>query len=110
MQTSTWDGFTLTVGAGEDGVWAVYGCLHTSQIGVDTNFSEILIFVNGVEQASETSGYVVAGTGNGVSVTAHIVLNVGDTLQIKYYQQSSGTALYSVPDNRTRMSAFLISK
>jgi len=108
-QTSTFDGLTLTCGAGEDGVWAVYGALHTAQIGVAVNFASIALFVNGAEAATESMGNMSANTGNGLSVTAHVQLAVGDQLQVRFYHQA-GTNMFSSPDNRTRMSAFLISK
>ena len=109
MQTSTFDGLTLAVGAGEDGVWAVYGALHSSLVSADCNFCSVSLFVNNIEQATESQSSLPSGTGTGISVTAHIQLAVGDQLQVRFYNQCP-TGMTSTPDNRNRMSAFLISK
>jgi len=110
MQTSTFDGYNLTIGAGEAGVWDMYSCVHLGQIGVDCNFMSMSIFVNGQEMATDSVGTIVAGTGSSPSVADRIRLQVGDVVQFKCYQQANGGALnYTVPDNRTSCSAYLIS-
>jgi len=109
LQTSTFDGTRLVIGAGEDGIWAIYAAVHLAQIGRDCNFTSMSVEVNGQIAAIESSGTIIAGTGNNLSTTAHLQLNVGDTVTGACYQQS-GITNNSVPDNSTRFSAWLISK
>jgi len=110
MQTSTFDGYSLTVGTGEAGVWDMYACTHLGQIGVDCDFSSMSIFVNGIEMATDSVGTIVAGSGQSPSVADRIRLQVGDVVQFKCYQQANGGALnYTIPNNRTSCSAYLIS-
>jgi hypothetical protein len=109
LQTSTFDGFRLTIGAGEDGVWAIYGSIHQQQ-GGGANYTEVMILnqTTGVQVAVESSGNLAAGTGNSMSAGAHVLLNVGDVVAVAYYQQ--GAPVYLQPDTSQRFSAWLISK
>ena len=109
LQTSTFDGFRLTVGAGEDGVWCVYGSVHQQQAG-GANYTEIFInnLTTGVQLAVESTGPITAGTGNSLSCSAHVLLNVGDVIAVEYYQQ--GAPVYTQPDTSMRFSAWLTSK
>lgn len=113
LQTSTFDGFTLTIGAGENGVWDLYGSVHAGFCSTDSNYSEIIIFRNysqggGVEIGVESAGYIQANTGNQLSANTMCYLNVGDQVQVKFYQQ--GAPLYTGPNDSTRFSAWLVSK
>jgi hypothetical protein len=108
MQVSSWDGFNLTVGTGEDGVWAVYAAMHTQVAGVASNFSQVGIFVDGVQQAATAHGDMSAGTAMSIGITAHVPVAVGQKIQARFYHQAPGTTIYSAPDNATRLSAYLI--
>jgi hypothetical protein len=110
LQTSTFDGFRLTVGAGEDGVWAIYASVHAGFCSTDSNYSEIIIqqLNTGVELAVESAGYIQANTANQLSASAHVLLNAGDQVAALFYQQ--GHPLYTSPDTSMRFSAWLISK
>jgi hypothetical protein len=111
MQTSTWDGFTLTVGAGEDGVWDVYGSVHMQQVGTDANYAQMIIEnkTTGEQDATESTGQMVAGTGLSLSAGAIMKLNVGDRISSAFYHQA-GIAWFTQPDTSMRFTAYLISK
>jgi len=61
-----------------------------------------------VQLAVESTGPIVAGTGNSLSCSAHVLLNVGDVIAVEYYQQ--GAPVYTQPDTSMRFSAWLTSK
>jgi hypothetical protein len=109
LKTSTFDGLRLTVGIGEDGVWDVYGSVH-QQPGAGANYTEIIMvnLTTGVQLAVESSANLPASTGNSMSATAHVQLNVGDVIACEYYQQ--GAPVYTQPDTSMRFSAWLVSK
>jgi hypothetical protein len=109
LKTSTFDGFRLTVGAGEDGVWDIYGSVHQQQ-GGGANYTEIIMvnLTTGVQLAVESSAGLPGNTGNSMSATAHVQLNVGDVICCEYYQQ--GAPVYTQPDTSMRFSAWLVSK
>jgi len=109
LQTSTFDGSRLVIGAGEDGIWAIYASVHLIQISRDCNYASMSVFVNGQGAAIESSGMIVSGTGNALSATSHLQLNVGDVVTGNVYQQA-GITNFTSPDNYTRFSAWLISK
>jgi hypothetical protein len=111
LKTSTFDGLTLTIGAGEDGVWALEGGIHLQQIGVDCNYASVFISVNGAGNvvAIQGTSSIVAGSGTELSCSCSAKLNVGDQVQCRVYQQA-GVANYSQPDETSCLSGFLISK
>jgi hypothetical protein len=110
LQTSTFDGATLTVGAGEAGIWAVFASVHLAKIGVDCNYASVFIDLNNGIAALTSNGGNVAGSENALCVQDHIPCQVGDKLTFRVYHQAYGYAtMYTVPDETTSMSAYLIS-
>ena len=108
MQTSTFDGLKLTVGAGEAGLWDVRGQWIMPQIGVNTNNLATAILVNGGNVAMESNSTVI-NTAASCFVSSTIRLHVGDTVQIQAYQQS-GTTVTAENSNRQYFSGYLVSR
>lgn len=109
MLTSTFDGVTLTVGAGEDGIWSIYGSLHTQYLSTEQGMSTISVYVNGGGYIQNSDGLYPPATAIVMGVTGTLQLKVGDQVQIRYYQQGVPSVLSS-PDPTTRMTAYLVSK
>jgi hypothetical protein len=109
MQTSTFDGQTLTVGAGENGIWSIYGSLHTQYLSTEQGMSTLSVYVNGGGLSSNSDGLYPPATAIVMGVTGTVLLNVGDQVQIRYYQQGV-PQVQSSPDPTTRMTAYLVSK
>lgn len=106
-RNSTWNGNTLTVGAGEAGLWFVSSCCHIAAPAGGVYCSHG-INVNGSQVAQGSSSAGNSGDAQDPSVSTIIKTSVGDTIDARAYQQT-GSTQNALNDNRTRFSAFLIS-
>ncbi|KAA2237660.1 hypothetical protein [Salinarimonas soli] len=107
LSTSTWDGTTLTVGAGEAGLWLVSASVHFALASAGA-YSSVGIYRNGLEIALGASQSGNAGDAASPSTATIIKCNAGDTLAAYAYQQTGSTKNTS-GTTRTRFAAFLIS-
>jgi hypothetical protein len=109
MKTSTWNGNTLIVGAGEAGLWQItaqWQFPHT--IPFEVGHISTTVSVNGVNV-----GTAVANTPGNTATSAQVNviarLNVGDTVRIYGYHQA-GITVYSVGDFSQNCTAYLVSR
>jgi hypothetical protein len=109
MQTSIWDGTVLTVGAGEAGLWDITAKWSMPQIGIDTNYFSIGVYLNGSTIEAFTATNTFAGTAGTVEVNCVLKLNVGDKIQIEAYQQSGITVSATNLAAYQYIAAYLIS-
>lgn len=102
--TSTYASNTLTIGAGEAGVWLFEGFTQFTSGGAGLGFTSVSLRKNGAQVAigGENAG---AGLSSYDTFCKPIVADVGDTFQWFGFQQS-GTTLSSASQSA---SAFLIS-
>jgi hypothetical protein len=106
--TSTFTGnTTLTIGAGEAGIWNLNAAVHMPLLGTGF-FEQILFWQNDVQVFTGTTTTSTAGGGSYVAVSCNRAVNVGDTLKVAIYHQY-GSNLTTVPDQTTNFSAMLIS-
>lgn len=105
--TSNFNGTTLTIGAGEAGIWDINAAVHVPIQGA-SGFEQIGIWKNGVQVFTGTTTTGQAGTGSYVEVSANLVCAAGDTIQILFYHQY-GSTISTANDQTTNFSAFLIS-
>jgi hypothetical protein len=105
--TSTFNGTTLTIGAGEAGIWDIRSNIHIPGQGTGA-FEQIAIFQNGAQVETGTTTTSLAATGSYVQVAGSIVTNVGDTIVVKFYHQY-GSTISTAADNTTNFSALLAS-
>lgn len=99
---------TLTIGAGEAGIWEIAASVHMPT-ATNAYFEQIAIWQNGIQVDTGTTTNADVGGGSYVAMSANIKTVVGDTIQIKMYHQSSSGTLTTAADETTNFSAFLIS-
>ena len=109
MQTSTFDGFTLTVGAGEAGLWDINAQWVFPQNGYGANNISALILLNGGGPLSMATDNTPANTGATCFVAAITRLRVGDRIQLGAYHQCPVT-ITTENSQRQYLSAYLISR
>jgi hypothetical protein len=106
--TSTFtSGTTLTIGAGEAGIWDINAAIHVP-VQSSGAFEQIAIFQNGTQVFTGTTTTSTAGGGSYVEVSANIVCAVGDVIRIEFYHQY-GITISTANDQTTNFSACLIS-
>jgi hypothetical protein len=108
MVTSTFDGFTLTVGAGEAGLWDLMAQWVFGQYPQGANNISTLINVNGANVAMSTDE-TPGGTAATCYTAATIRLKVGDRVQVQAYHQA-GITITSENSARQYFSGYLISR
>ena len=108
MVTSTFDGFTLTVGAGEAGLWDLMAQWVFGQYPQGANNISTLINVNGANMAMSTDE-TPGGTAATCYTAATIRLKVGDRVQVQAYHQA-GITITSENSPRQYFSGYLISR
>ncbi|CAN7315099.1 hypothetical protein LJR009_001586 [Bosea sp. LjRoot9] len=107
LGTSTWNGNTLTVGAGEAGLWQVTANVEYGA-GAGSSFVALgLTTTSGVGSYSASSSGT-GGDGQAVSVPGIVPLAVGETVKAQTFHQLGGTASTLARDT-SQFSAFLIS-
>jgi hypothetical protein len=81
------------------------------QVGAPANYAQMIIFnrTTGEQDATESTGEIVAGTGLSLSSGAVMKLNVGDKINAAFYHQA-GINWFTQPDSSMRFTAYLISK
>jgi hypothetical protein len=109
MQTSTFDGFTLTIGAGEAGLWDINGQWVFPQNGYGANNISSLILINGGGPLAMATDNTPANTAATCFVAAITRLKVGDRIQLGAYHQCPVT-ITTENSNRQFLSAYLISR
>lgn len=95
---------TLTVGAGEAGIWHIDATVGLATAAADT-YASLAVYVNGSAAAIGTTTTAPTGDTADIQASASIALNVGDTVTIVVFVQS-GSAVVS---NGSTLSALLIS-
>jgi hypothetical protein len=98
---------TLTIGAGEAGMWDVEATLHTAT-AASAYYESLSIFQNGTNAQTGPTHTTQASTAGYLSVRRKLKCAVGDTITISYFQQS-GSTINTVADNTSIFSAFLVS-
>jgi hypothetical protein len=108
MQTSTFDGFTLTVGAGEAGLWDLSAQWVFPQVGTGANNISALLLLNGGNLAMATDN-TPPNTAATCFVSAIQRLRVGDKIQVGAYHQAPIT-ITTENSNRQYLTGYLISR
>ena len=108
MVTSTFDGFTMTVGAGEAGLWDLMAQWVFPQTGGGANNISTLLLVNSNNVAMATDE-TPGGTAATCYVASTIRLKVGDKVTVQAYHQA-GITITSENSPRQYFSGYLISR
>lgn len=107
LGTSTWNGNTLTIGPGEEGLWfATASLVWPAPVG--GFYTQQTIRRNGIDEVAGAQSTGNTGDASLVTAAGFIRTQVGDTLQAWAYQQS-GSTRNSTGDARERCTFALIS-
>jgi hypothetical protein len=108
MSTGVFDGITLTIGAGEAGLWDIHGQWVFPLIAAGANNIGCGVDVNGALAALQSTS-TPANTACSCSVASTLRLVAGDRVKIQAYHQA-GIAVNSEASNRQYFTAYLISR